>query len=111
MRILSLREYSYQNNGVRLEPCHRRFRVFIDQYGDIYPCAGLVGVEYAKMGNIISIKNMLFAKTTLDLQHLAKRGPDVTELAEVTINNKSGLLPPICASHRSYLIKQNLDSF
>jgi len=86
-------------------PCANRFHIFVDEYGGIYPCRGLLGIAEFSIGTIyddVSKIRILDANYPLDLNSLEMRGP---ELINTNCIKGKGLLssqpmPLVCHMHR-----------
>jgi hypothetical protein len=86
--------------GLATAPCRSHLRLYIDEMGDVYPCAGLFGVAAACMGNVHRAEpEALFASGhALDHVALAQHGPTFGDAADAP-------RPPfdLCARHREQL--------
>jgi hypothetical protein len=69
-----------QVSGLSTMPCRDHLRLYIDADGDVYPCAGLIGVARARLGNVHrpDLAQWLDA-TPLDFPQLAQTGPALGE--------------------------------
>ena len=84
-----------------VQPCFSRFRVYIDELGDLYPCLGLMGVDAARLGSVYHPFEQTVlggAATVLDLPRLATSGPGLAGM-DRTLPAQTGL-PWICERHR-----------
>ena len=93
-----------------VQPCFSRFRVYIDELGDLYPCLGLMGVDAARLGSVFQPfpQTVLGGNATvLDLPRLATAGPDLTGM-DRTLPTETGL-PWICERHRERVINGEPD--
>lgn len=86
------------------DPCWRRMAVFVDARGEIYPCAGLVGISAVRLGTLTGFDPRQFDQrvSSDDLGRWALSGPSPDELAPPPAG-PAGLWP-ICESHRDALI-------
>ncbi len=88
-----------------VQACFSRFRVYIDEVGDLYPCLGLLGVDAARLGSVYQAfaQSVLGgAETVLDLPRLASAGPGLAGM-DRAIASDTGL-PWICERHRDRVI-------
>jgi len=87
-------------------PCAQRFGVWIDPDGDIYPCAGLMGVDAFRIGRVADAEG---GSAPLDLSRIdgigqwAKCGPSLPEgeVHEAPPGETGRPLPLICRRHRA----------
>jgi len=86
------------------EPCFRRFRVLVDPSGDLYPCAGLLGLRHLRLGNISeSFEETVFGRGRgpLELNALATCGPAIGLGRDQPVTSTG--LPLLCDLHRAQL--------
>lgn len=89
-----------------ISSCVPNFILSIDENGNIFPCTGVVGVKSATLGTIYDdFSDTAFVRKNilLDLDALAKSGPDINtpqNLEKITISDR---LPKMCSIHRFIL--------
>lgn len=83
-------------------PCYAKFRLFVDQLGDIYPCLGLVGIERCSLGNIYDDEfppGLINSAVLRELDEWNRKGP-LFRVLRPPDSDECGALPPICGAHR-----------
>lgn len=91
-----------QNSSLKKKACSNIFRLFIDELGNIYPCLGLIGIEYLSMGNVNeSFSNSIFAAGSryLNLELLNSSGYNYTTIKNDDVDTYYEL-PTMCQAHR-----------
>lgn len=86
------------------KPCANRMRLYIDKFGYIYPCLGLVGLKKYSIGHVYNdIKEMTIMShdSKLNLLTLMNEGPALNEKFN---KQRISTLPWVCEQHRANLI-------
>lgn len=91
------------------DSCFRRFRLIVDEKGDLYPCIGLVGVADGRLGHIsdaISDTALDGRAARLDFEALARSGPALADESGISASETG--LPVVCDRHRRALLEQRV---
>jgi hypothetical protein len=90
--------------GLSSMPCRDHLRLYLDAEGDVYPCAGLVGVAAARLGNLHRPDlSSWFDASPLDFARLAQAGPVLGDaMNDVPFD--------LCEAHRRRLTSQEVDA-
>ena len=91
-------------------PCSKKFMLYIDHDGSIYPCIGLAGAKICSVGDIGQSLPVIWNQIEnhfLNLEQLSRVGP---ELNTLSVSSDEGSFHSICESHRNSVVQEHKKS-